>query len=285
MTRTSTTPDPLDDLRLELERAAERLASQARPARPSAGRRRRRRPLLAAGVTVLLGGAIGLTTALDTGQVDPIQATAAAISTDGDTVFHITFAGGPTDPDGKPVRSGLSRDGRTVEGFFDRRFEQWSTTRPLRFRASQSLTRPDGRPLGTFDTGVTGDGRSWTNRSWDRQPPATQRLTEAAPNGDADTVGAFGAADPLAKLRAGIKDGSVREDGTGDIDGTPVLRLVEDSRNARTEYLVDPDNHQPRELRRFENGRLVDVLRITSFERLSTSASNLKVFTIPTEEK
>lgn len=269
--------DPFDDLRAELERAADRLAPQ-----PTAPPRWRRRPVLALGAIAVVAGVVALTTALDDGQIDPLEATAAAIATNGDTILHIVAEGGPTNPNGEPTRSGLSVDGRRVEGFFGRRFEQWSTARPLRFRSTQGLTRPDGTALGTYDSGVTDAGQSWTDRSWDDQLPRIERLQDAAPAGDADAVGAFGSTDPIAALRAGLADGTVRDTGTEDIDGTPSLRLERATGKRRTVYLVDEDDHQPFLIRRYENGRLSEVLRITTFERRPSENRELNIFTIPT---
>lgn len=293
--------DPFDDLRDDLVRAAARDVVPA-PTRPR--RRRRRRTLTAAASAALLVGAIVVSTDLDQDGVDVVAAAAAALDPAGDVV-HLVLDGGPVSPSGRPQREGLSVDGRSTLGIFSRRSEQWSTAEPLRFRSTRRLTVPGSRRTETTDFGITGDGRTWTDRSFDRAPADVRTVRSVAPRGDVSASGVLRSADPAAGLRRALRAGGFRDTGVVTIDGRPSRRLVADlpgragprggsNLDRRLVYLVDPDTFAPRRYDvlvrapagtarpgRYAEFRPWESYVVRTYERLPLDAATRRLFRVP----
>lgn len=273
--------DPFDRLGEELRRAAER-ANRAPEASARRAWRWRWRPV-AVLAALALALTVVLTTTLDGGRVDPLEAATAAVTPSPGSVVHVVLEGGPLDPDGAPSREGLSTDGRRVEGYLARRLEQWSTVDPLRFRSSQAVVRSSGEPLGTFDLGLTGTGIAWTDRSWDDLPARIDRVDQVAPSGDIAEVGAFRAPDPIGGLRQRLADRALRAERESAKGGRRVVRFVETAPapGARVAYLVDAETHEPLEIERTANGRALERYRVTTFERVPLNDRTLRLFAPP----
>jgi hypothetical protein len=273
--------DPFDRLGDELRRAAER-ASPTLEARTRPAGRRWWRPV-AVSAALALALTVVLTTTLDGGRVDPLEAATAAVTPSPGSVVHVVLEGGPVGPDGAPAREGLSTDGRRVEGYLARRLEQWSTVEPLRFRSSQAVVRPSGERLGTFDLGLTGTGLAWTDRSWDGQPARTEDVDRVAPSGDIAEVGAFRAPDPIGGLRQRLSEGTLRAERESTEGGRRVFRIVETApgAGASVAYLLDAETHEPLEIERTTNGRTLDRYRVTTFDRVPLNDRTRQLFAPP----
>lgn len=228
-------------------------------------RARKRRYALRLGGASLAVSAIAVAMVLGPGihdgapKLDAVASAEAALSPDGQVV-HLVMTGGPVQPNGKPLSTGLRKKGKVV-AVLGERVEQWSASDPVRFKLTREVLTPDGKPLGTLESGQAADGTGWEARDWSREL-RVDRNPAAGTEADLSGAEAPDAATAIARL---LERGAFKDRGLSSVNGIRVRVLVATASggsNGQGGYTADVQT------RYFVNAETSEPVRLETYMRI-----------------